>query len=312
MASTKLPHDSPDSEPRARINQHSAHHVDVDTEGRKAIEQLEVLSQSSHELDSTQSQSMKLADRLREERSTPGSLQQLLGRLATATNRDLGPWRGSLPTRATMIRIDRFARFSHNLRTCAGTKNRLRLRRRGRLLAGSRVEAEKRLMMNRQYRQDAGLVLLAIAVRAGAVLILQSHLVPRSTYEHGEIAANLLAGHGFSVRFLGALGPTSQQSAHLSGACRPGLRGRRRGDAGGSPDSATGADDLGRTSRTGRAATGTRGGAGSACGQRRGRPDRGAPPHTRLRRNARPGCITGRDTVDVDTCVCISDRNEWR
>ena len=111
-----------------------------------------------------------------------------------------------------MIRIDRFARFSHNLRTCAGTKNRLRLRRRGRLLAGSRVEAEKRLMMNRQYRQDAGLVLLAIAVRAGAVLILQSHLVPRSTYEHGEIAANLLAGHGFSVRFLGALGPTSQQA----------------------------------------------------------------------------------------------------
>ena len=67
-------------------------------------------------------------------------------------------------------------------------------------------------MRNRQCRQDAGLVLLAIAVRAAAVLILQSHHVPRSTYEHGEIAANLLAGHGFSVRFLGARGPTSQQA----------------------------------------------------------------------------------------------------
>ncbi len=54
--------------------------------------------------------------------------------------------------------------------------------------------------------------MLAIAVRAAAVLMLQSHQVPRSTYEHGEIAANLLAGHGFSVRFLGALGPTSQQA----------------------------------------------------------------------------------------------------
>ncbi|MGZ3396921.1 MAG: hypothetical protein ACXVB2_22635, partial [Isosphaeraceae bacterium] len=67
-------------------------------------------------------------------------------------------------------------------------------------------------MRNRHLQQDAGLVLLAIAVRAAAVLILQSHHVPRSTYEHGEIAANLLAGHGFSVRFLGAGGPTSQQA----------------------------------------------------------------------------------------------------
>ena len=67
-------------------------------------------------------------------------------------------------------------------------------------------------MKNRRCRQEAGLVLLAIIVRTAAVLILQSHHVPRSTYEHGEIAANLLAGHGFSVRFLGALGPTSQQA----------------------------------------------------------------------------------------------------
>ncbi|WP_165219011.1 glycosyltransferase family 39 protein [Aquisphaera insulae] len=56
------------------------------------------------------------------------------------------------------------------------------------------------------------IVLLAVFVRAAGVLLLQSHLVPRSTYEHGEIAANLIAGRGFSTRFLGADGPTSQQA----------------------------------------------------------------------------------------------------
>lgn len=56
------------------------------------------------------------------------------------------------------------------------------------------------------------LVALAIVARAAAVLVLQSHTVPRSTYEHGEIAANLLAGRGFAIRFLGAEGPTSQQA----------------------------------------------------------------------------------------------------
>jgi hypothetical protein len=57
-----------------------------------------------------------------------------------------------------------------------------------------------------------GLIVLAIVARAAAVLVLQSHTVAHSTYEHGEIAANLLAGKGFSVRFLGAEGPTSQQA----------------------------------------------------------------------------------------------------
>ncbi|WP_435009101.1 hypothetical protein P12x_000351 [Tundrisphaera lichenicola] len=56
------------------------------------------------------------------------------------------------------------------------------------------------------------LISLAIVSRAAAVLVLQSHTVPHSTYEHGEIAANLLAGRGFSVHFLGADGPTSQQA----------------------------------------------------------------------------------------------------
>lgn len=63
-----------------------------------------------------------------------------------------------------------------------------------------------------ERRVSWSLVLLAITVRVAAVLVLQSHTVPRSTYEHGEIAANLLAGRGFSVKFLGADGPTSQQA----------------------------------------------------------------------------------------------------
>jgi hypothetical protein len=59
---------------------------------------------------------------------------------------------------------------------------------------------------------DALLITLAIVSRLAAVWVLQSHLVPRSTYEHGEIAANLLAGRGFAIKFLGADGPTSQQA----------------------------------------------------------------------------------------------------
>lgn len=57
-----------------------------------------------------------------------------------------------------------------------------------------------------------GLVVAAILARAAAVLVLQSHHVPRSTFEHGEIAASLVEGRGFSMRFLGADGPTSQQA----------------------------------------------------------------------------------------------------
>src|SRR4051794_13563254 len=71
---------------------------------------------------------------------------------------------------------------------------------------------ESRAMSRPGRLVEVGIILLAIAVRAAAVLILQSHHVPRSTYEHGEIAANLLAGRGFSIRFLGAEGPTSQQA----------------------------------------------------------------------------------------------------
>ena len=56
------------------------------------------------------------------------------------------------------------------------------------------------------------LIVLAVLARAAAVIVLQSHTVPNSTYEHGAIAENLLAGRGFAVKFLGADGPTSQQA----------------------------------------------------------------------------------------------------
>jgi len=64
----------------------------------------------------------------------------------------------------------------------------------------------------RDRRLDVLLIVLAIAARGAAVLVLQSHTVPNSTYEHGTIAANLPAGRGFSTHFLGADGPTSQQA----------------------------------------------------------------------------------------------------
>ena len=53
---------------------------------------------------------------------------------------------------------------------------------------------------------------LALVVRLAAIMALdQPHDRPL-TYEHGEIAKNLLAGRGFSVSFLGTEGPTSQQA----------------------------------------------------------------------------------------------------
>lgn len=61
-------------------------------------------------------------------------------------------------------------------------------------------------------RIDFAIVAIAVAARVAAVLALQSHLTPRSTYEHGTIAANLLSGKGFAIKFLGAFGPTSQQA----------------------------------------------------------------------------------------------------
>lgn len=56
-----------------------------------------------------------------------------------------------------------------------------------------------------------GVAVAALALRVAAVVVLRSYEQP-FTYEHGEIAENLLAGRGFAVRFLGVDGPTSQQS----------------------------------------------------------------------------------------------------
>jgi hypothetical protein len=56
------------------------------------------------------------------------------------------------------------------------------------------------------------IVVAAFALRAAAVVWLAPPTDRPTTYEHGEIADNLLAGRGFSVRFLGVEGPTSQQA----------------------------------------------------------------------------------------------------
>ena len=54
---------------------------------------------------------------------------------------------------------------------------------------------------------------LAVAARLAAVCILHHNSTTNIyTYEHGEIARNLLAGRGFSVELLGTWGLTSQQA----------------------------------------------------------------------------------------------------
>jgi hypothetical protein len=56
------------------------------------------------------------------------------------------------------------------------------------------------------------LTAVAIAVRLAAVFAVGSYKLDRVTYEHGEIARNLVEGRGFVVRWMGAEGPTSQQA----------------------------------------------------------------------------------------------------
>ncbi len=120
--------------------------------------------------------------------------------------------------------------------------------------------------------------------------------IPHSTYEHGEIAANLLAGRGFSVRYLGADGPTSQQAPAYPFAGRGGLPDRRGRDAPVTLDPGAGAGRAGRCSwwrRRSRwpssvAAGSTLGGAPGGA-DRRGRPDFG------LLGDARSGGRPGHD-----------------
>jgi hypothetical protein len=64
-------------------------------------------------------------------------------------------------------------------------------------------------------RKTIGWVMLAaiaLALRVALVLAVSTEHRAPLTYEHGEIAQNLLAGRGFTVRFLGQDGPTSQQA----------------------------------------------------------------------------------------------------
>ncbi|HVX64685.1 MAG TPA: hypothetical protein VHC19_28960, partial [Pirellulales bacterium] len=66
-----------------------------------------------------------------------------------------------------------------------------------------------------RLRRILGLALLALAafgLRLGVVACLAKASPAAVTYEHGEIAENLLAGRGFTVKFLGVEGPTSQQA----------------------------------------------------------------------------------------------------
>ena len=56
------------------------------------------------------------------------------------------------------------------------------------------------------------MLVVALALRLAAIVTLPTPTDRPSTYEHGAIAENLLAGRGFSVWFLGSEGPTSQQA----------------------------------------------------------------------------------------------------
>jgi hypothetical protein len=56
------------------------------------------------------------------------------------------------------------------------------------------------------------LVGVALALRLLTVALVGTASWGPVTFEHGEIAQNLLDGQGFSVKFLGATGPTSQQA----------------------------------------------------------------------------------------------------
>ena len=95
------------------------------------------------------------------------------------------------------------------------------------------------------------LIALAIAIRVAAVWCCKAITVPRSTYEHGEIAANLLAGRGFSIEVPGGRRPDLAAGAGLSGPRRRGLRDRRRRDASGVAAAGAGPVRPGRTPRPG-------------------------------------------------------------
>jgi hypothetical protein len=124
---------------------------------------------------------------------------------------------------------------------------------------------------NKRYSLDTALVVIAVVVRVASVVVLQSHHVARSTYEHGEIAANVLAGRGFSIKFLGAEGPTSQQAPVY-------------------PLAVAAAYAVGGVEQP--AALLSR-------GRLVGRADLGGTPEPGVRRHTRPGCARGSDATGL-------------
>lgn len=64
----------------------------------------------------------------------------------------------------------------------------------------------------RRRRGWIAVLAVALVLRVAAVVILVPADGRPSTYEHGAIAENFLAGRGFSVNYLGTEGPTSQQA----------------------------------------------------------------------------------------------------
>lgn len=63
---------------------------------------------------------------------------------------------------------------------------------------------------------------VALSARLATLWLLWTPPTPPMAYEHGQIAQNLLNGKGFSIKFLGTEGPTSQQAPfypYLVAAC---------------------------------------------------------------------------------------------
>ena len=77
--------------------------------------------------------------------------------------------------------------------------------------------------MSRTTTGLATLFFFALVLRVAAIVVFAAPADRPQTYEHGEIAQNLLAGRGFTVTFLGVEGPTSQQApfvpALLAASC---------------------------------------------------------------------------------------------
>ena len=156
---------------------------------------------------------------------------------------------------------------------------------------------------------EASIIVLAIAVRVAAVLVLRSHEVARSTYEHGEIAANLLAGRGFSMTVPGGRRPDLAAGAGLSDPGGGGLRDRGRRHAAGLAAPGAGTIRPGRTPRLGRHAAGRRGRPGRRHGWPGGRTDR--RPSTRRSSMPRRTCRSpalGADPARLDAGLGLSAR----